>query len=89
MLGTVGYMVPKQVQGEAVNHGADLFAVGCVLYELVSGQRAFQATTAVETLSAILNTEPADLQSRVTDVPGGLERIVGPCPVKTSRAAAP
>lgn len=79
VLGTVGYMAPEQVRGEPVDHRADLFALGCVLYELVTGQRAFRAATAVETLSAILTTEPPDLAASVPGVSGGLERIVRRC----------
>ncbi len=79
VLGTVGYMAPEQVRGEPVGHRADIFALGCVLYELVTGQRAFQASTAVETLSAILNHEPPDFATHVAGISGGLERMVRRC----------
>jgi Tol biopolymer transport system component len=82
VLGTVGYMAPEQVRAEPVDGRADLFALGCVLYELVSGQRAFQAATPVESLSAILTTEPPDLSARCADLPGGLDRIVRRCLAK-------
>jgi hypothetical protein len=61
VMGTAGYMAPEQVRGESADARSDLFALGCVLYELVSGRRAFAGNTAPETLSAILRDEPAPL----------------------------
>jgi len=55
LLGTVGYMAPEQVRGEGVDERADFFAFGCVLYEMLTGRRAFERPTAIETLSAILH----------------------------------
>ena len=63
VLGTVGYMAPEQVRGEAADHRADLFALGCVLYEMISGRRAFRRDTAAETLTAILRDDPPDIGS--------------------------
>ena len=63
VLGTVGYMAPEQVRGLPVDHRADLFAFGAILYELVSGQRAFRRHTAPETMTAILNEDPPPLPS--------------------------
>ncbi len=57
LLGTVGYMAPEQVRGEPADARSDLFAFGCVLYEMLTGQRAFRGATAVETMSAILRDE--------------------------------
>ena len=54
LLGTVGYMSPEQVQGRLADHRSDLFALGVVLYEMLSGARAFRRPTSVETLNAIL-----------------------------------
>ena len=68
VLGTVGYMSPEQVKGETVDGRSDIFSLGCVLYEMVSGQRAFARDTAVETMSAILKEEPAEI-SAVGEVP--------------------
>jgi len=61
VLGTVGYMSPEQVKGESVDGRSDIFSLGCVLYEMVSGQRAFARDTAVETMSAILKEEPVEI----------------------------
>jgi serine/threonine-protein kinase len=61
LLGTVGYMAPEQVRGLPADARADAFAFGCVLYELLSGERAFRGATPVETAYAILNFEPPAL----------------------------
>ncbi|HEY8141646.1 MAG TPA: protein kinase, partial [Kofleriaceae bacterium] len=74
VLGTVGYMAPEQVRGERVDARADLFALGCVLYEMLGGRRAFDGPTAIEALNAILHEEPAPLA-----VAPGLDRIVRHC----------
>ena len=58
LLGTVGYLAPEQARGESVDARADLFAVGAILYELVSGRRAFAKSSAVETLHAVLVEDP-------------------------------
>jgi serine/threonine protein kinase len=58
ILGTVGYMSPEQVQAEAVDHRSDLFNLGAILYEMLTGRRAFQGTTPIQTLQAILKEEP-------------------------------
>src|SRR5438445_2725185 len=61
VLGTVGYMSPEQVRGQAVDHRSDIFSTGAVLYEMLSGNRAFRGKTSADTLSAILKEEPAEL----------------------------
>ena len=65
VLGTVGYMSPEQVRGQEVDHRSDIFSFGVILYELLSGHRAFQGDTAVETMAAILKQEPPDLPETV------------------------
>ena len=60
MLGTVGYMAPEQVRGEPSDYRADIFALGCVLYEMLAGRRPFQRDTAAETMTAILKEDPPE-----------------------------
>jgi len=80
VLGTVGYMSPEQVRGEPGDHRSDIFSFGAVLYELVSGQRAFQRTTAAETMTAILREEPPSLADHPTaGLPPALGHIVHHC----------
>jgi serine/threonine protein kinase len=79
VLGTVGYMSPEQVRGEPADSRSDIFSFGCVLFEMLSGQRAFQRKTAVETLNAILKEDPLPLVSSVGPMPPTLERIVRHC----------
>ncbi|HET7452797.1 MAG TPA: serine/threonine-protein kinase, partial [Thermoanaerobaculia bacterium] len=61
VMGTVGYMSPEQVRGRTVDHRSDIFSFGAVLYEMLSGRRAFRGDSAVETMSAILKEEPPEL----------------------------
>jgi len=86
VLGTVGYMAPEQVRGLAVDHRADLFALGAVLYELLSGSRAFRRDTSPETMVAILNDDPPDLSASARPIPPALSRIVGRCLEKNPSA---
>ncbi len=79
VLGTVGYMSPEQVRGQALDHRTDIFSLGAVLYEMLSGRRAFQGTTAADTMSAILKEEPAELSSTGRNLPPALGRIVHRC----------
>jgi len=86
ILGTVGYMSPEQVRGLAVDHRADLFALGVVLYELVSGQRAFRRDSAAETMAAIVNEHPPDLRATERQIPPALTRIIERCLEKSPTA---
>ena len=61
VMGTVGYMSPEQLRGQSVDHRSDLFAFGVILYEMLSGRRAFAGPSAADTLSAILYQEPPEL----------------------------
>ena len=85
ILGTVAYMSPEQVQGLPVDHRADIFAFGCVLYELISGRRPFSGTSTVERMHAILHDEPPDLPAAVRGSATSLERIVRTCLAKDPR----
>ncbi|HEV8239170.1 MAG TPA: protein kinase [Thermoanaerobaculia bacterium] len=86
VMGTVGYMAPEQVRGQAVDARADVFAVGTILYEMLAGAAAFRRGTAVETLAAILNDEPPDLGERRPDLPPALVRVVRHCLEKSPEA---
>ncbi|HYN06227.1 MAG TPA: protein kinase [Vicinamibacterales bacterium] len=84
VVGTVGYMSPEQLRGEAVDHRSDIFNFGAILYEMLTGHPAFARATQVETMAAILNEDPAGLSS--TSMPPALGRIVSRCVEKTREA---
>jgi Tol biopolymer transport system component len=79
VLGTVGYMSPEQVRGQPADHRSDIFSLGTVLYETVTGQRAFRRESAVETMSAILNQDPPELENGTERLSSGLERVLRHC----------
>jgi Tol biopolymer transport system component len=85
VLGTVGYMAPEQVRGVVVDHRCDIFAFGAVLYEMLSGHRAFHGDTTAETMTAILHQDPAGLPVAQRHIPAGLARIVDRCLEKDPR----
>ena len=78
ILGTVGYMAPEQVRGEVADPRADIFAVGTILYEMVSGRRAFHGQSPADTMSAVLREQPPDLVVRTGASPA-LARVVRRC----------
>lgn len=77
VFGTAGYMAPEQVRGEAIDHRADIFAFGAILYEMLTGRRAFDRPTAAETMTAVLKEDPTE--TTVGDMAPALERIVRRC----------
>ncbi|HEY6929454.1 MAG TPA: protein kinase [Thermoanaerobaculia bacterium] len=79
VMGTLGYMSPEQVKGKPTDQRSDLFSFGAILYEMLSGSRAFHRDSAAETMSAILREEPPDLSATNKNVQPGLERIVRRC----------
>ena len=79
VLGTVGYMSPEQVRGEQVDTRSDIFSFGAILYEMLTGGRAFKRGSSIETLSAILKEEPEDLTEKLPNIPAPLERLVRRC----------
>jgi Tol biopolymer transport system component len=79
VMGTVGYMSPEQVKGRNADHRSDLFSLGTILYEMLSGKRAFHGDTSVETMNAILKQDPPELTETNRSVPPGLERVVRHC----------
>jgi Tol biopolymer transport system component len=86
ILGTPGYMAPEQVRGEAVDERADIWALGCVLYEMLTGARAFSDATPAGLIGAILHTEPAPLSELQLLTPQSLERVVRKCLAKNPKA---
>ena len=79
VLGTAAYMSPEQVRGQAVDHRSDIFSLGVVLYEMLSGTKAFHRDSAVETMNAVLKEEPAELTTLDPKVPASLARVVQHC----------
>ena len=79
IMGTAGYMSPEQVRGQTSDPRSDIFAFGAILYEMVSGKRAFHGETSADTMSAILKEEVPELSETARNVPAGLERIVRHC----------
>jgi serine/threonine protein kinase/Tol biopolymer transport system component len=82
VLGTVGYMSPEQVRGQAADARSDIFAVGVILYEMLTGKPAFRKSTSADTMSAILNEDPPAVSQIAPSVPPGLQRVVNRCLAK-------
>ena len=76
VVGTVGYMAPEQVRGIIVDHRADIFAVGALLYELLARARPFKGETAAEIMTATLREDPPELPA---EIPSAIRQIVGRC----------
>jgi serine/threonine protein kinase/Tol biopolymer transport system component len=79
VLGTVGYMSPEQVRGQAVDRRTDIFALGAVLHEMLTGKRAFHRPTPADTMSAILNEEAPSISEVAPETPLPLQRVVHRC----------
>jgi Tol biopolymer transport system component len=79
VMGTAGYMSPEQVRGKAVDHRTDIFAFGAILYEMLTGTRAFHRSTSAETMTAILNDDPPSISQLVQTISPGLQRVVHRC----------
>jgi len=86
VMGTMGYMSPEQVRGEPADARSDIFALGCVLYEMLLGKAAFLRSSTAETTAAVLKEEPPPLAAPGVAVPGEIERIVRRCLEKSSQA---
>ena len=78
-MGTVGYMSPEQVRGEPIDPRSDIFSFGAVLYEMLTGKRAFKRETSAETMTAILREEPPALNDTGWQGPPELQRILARC----------
>ena len=79
VMGTAGYMSPEQVRGLTLDPRSDIFSFGAILYEMLSGKRAFHGDTPADTMSSILKEEPAELSETNRNVSPALERIVHHC----------
>src|SRR5436853_2993022 len=79
VMGTMGYMSPEQLKGQPADHRSDIFSFGAILYEMISGKRAFSGDSMVETMSAILREDPPDLSETNKTVSPALERVVRHC----------
>jgi eukaryotic-like serine/threonine-protein kinase len=79
VMGTVGYMSPEQVRGKSADHRSDIFSFGSILYEMVSGKRAFHGDSPADTMSAILKEDPPELSETGRNIPPALQRIVNHC----------
>jgi Tol biopolymer transport system component len=79
VLGTVAYMSPEQAEGRQVDGRSDIFTLGSILYEMLSGQRAFQADSAPGTLAAVIAREPPSLTAAIPNLPAEVELLVSRC----------
>jgi eukaryotic-like serine/threonine-protein kinase len=85
VVGTPGYMSPEQVRAQPLDHRTDIFSLGSVLYEMLSGRPAFECFSAVETMHAVLNVEPPSLVTIDATIPHALDTIVRHCMEKNPR----
>lgn len=79
VIGTVAYMSPEQLRGKAVDHRSDIFSFGAILYEVLSGKRAFHGETEVDTMTAVLREEPATANLDDAAIPAPYQDIVHHC----------
>jgi len=86
VMGTVGYMSPEQVRGRELDSRTDIFSFGAILYEMLSGRRAFKGDSGVETMNAILKEEPPELLETGRKISPALDRIVRHCLEKSPEA---
>ncbi|HVS82974.1 MAG TPA: protein kinase [Pyrinomonadaceae bacterium] len=79
VMGTMGYMSPEQLRGKAADHRSDIFSFGAILYEMLSGKRAFRGASTADTITAILREDPPDLSETNKTISPALERVVQHC----------
>ena len=79
VMGTVGYMSPEQVRGQAADSRSDIFSFGVILYEMLSGQRAFRGESSVETMNAILKEDPPEISGGSKKIPAAADRLIRRC----------
>jgi dipeptidyl aminopeptidase/acylaminoacyl peptidase len=79
VLGTAGYMAPEQVRGKAADARSDIFSFGAILYEMLAGQRAFRGDSSVETMNAILKSDPPEISTSGKEISPGMDRLLRRC----------
>ena len=79
IMGTVGYMSPEQVRGQSADHRSDVFSFGAILYEMLTGERAFDGESSGVVMSAILKEDPPPLLKKKPNLPSSLQQIVDWC----------
>ena len=79
VVGTVAYMSPEQLRGKPVDHRSDIFAFGAILYEMLSGSRAFRGETEVDTMTAVLREQPPSASLDAAAIPAGFQEIIRHC----------
>ncbi|HXI12363.1 MAG TPA: protein kinase [Thermoanaerobaculia bacterium] len=79
VMGTAGYMSPEQVRAQDIDHRSDIFSLGAILFEMLTGQRAFKRDSSVETMNAILKEDPPELATFDQKLPPALDQIVRHC----------
>ncbi len=79
VMGTVGYMSPEQVRGQEADHRSDIFSFGIILFEMLTGQRAFQGETFAEVMAAIVKDDPREISAANPQIPAPLERVTRHC----------
>jgi len=79
IVGTAGYMAPEQAEGKPADARADIFSFGCLLYEMITGERAFRGNSPGSTIAAILRDEPKPPSSIIADVPPDVDKLIRRC----------
>jgi serine/threonine protein kinase len=79
VIGTVAYMAPEQLRGKTVDHRSDLFSMGAILYEMLTGHRAFRGETEVDTITAVLREDPPESNLEEASAPASFRQIVRHC----------
>lgn len=79
VVGTVAYMSPEQLRGKTIDHRSDIFSVGAILYEMLTGSRAFHGETEVDTITAVLREEPSEAKLEETNIPISMQKVVRHC----------
>ena len=82
ILGTVQYMAPEQIEGRAIDARTDIFAFGAMLYEMVTGRKAFEGNSQASLMAAIVEREPPRLSAVQPLAPAGLDRVLAMCLAK-------